>query len=869
MIKHALTLQTKALIAGLACTAVTPAIGQVGGVEATDMAITVTLDKVIPAKGQLGGVDESPIVEQERIKRKERVREALESEREGDKRFAKQEYAGAIERYQYALNVMPNGTSNQADRRRTIGKFAKAAVIHSRELGHRGEFDKAKSLLNGVLGESMAPDYKEAQALLKQLDDPDRFNQAMSPKHYANTEEAKRLFTKGLGYYELGQFAEAQTEFNRVLAIDPYNSAARRQLERTEREVTTYLKAARDHTRAKMLNDVDNLWVTAVPGTAKTPKLSGDLSLEDGGSAGLTYKLNNIIIDRLTLSESDITEVVQYLKKESIKADNIETDPNKKGVDFIVRGTEGAKAVTLELRSVKLMDAIRSVCEVAGVRFDVQPNAVVIFPATGGSTSLTTRQFRVPPDFLSRGSDGGGADPDAAAPDPFAAPAAGSAPASLGKKKGAKGVLESLGVTFGESASASYDPSSGRLIVKNTFDQLDLIETLVDGMLNTGTKQVFITTKFVEVTQRNNEELGFDWLVGAFNIGGDRVFGSGGTGGNSGPIDPTDYSIISPGGVPVGGTPVTRGLRFGNNAISRNAIDALIAGGTTAGISGATPGVFALSGVFTDPQFQVMMRALSQKKGVDLMTAPSIIVRGGQRSKIEVIREFPWPTEFDPPQIPQTVGGGGGGGGFPGLGGGNQQGAAFPVTPTTPNAFQFRNTGVTMEVEATVGEDGYTIDLNLAPDVTEFEGFINYGSPIQTTGTNALGQNEPVVLTDNKILQPVFATRKLQTQVLIWDRQTVGIGGLIREDVQSVEDKVPVISSIPLIGRFFKTKNEEHYKKNLMIYVSGQLVDPAGQPLRGSEDDSPSVDPSGGGPESILLPETPPPGGVPVMSSGN
>lgn len=89
-------------------------------------------------------------------------------------------------------------------------------------------------------------------------------------------------------------------------------------------------------------------------------------------------------------------------------------------------------------------------------------------------------------------------------------------------------------------------------------------------------------------------------------------------------------------------------------------------------------------------------------------------------------------------------------------------------------------------MEATVSDDGYTIDLNLAPEVVEisgnrihwpepqiqqalsqdkisneFEGFINYGSPIQTTGVNALGQSEPVVLTDSRILQPVFATRYL------------------------------------------------------------------------------------------------------------
>ena len=62
----------------------------------------------------------------------------------------------------------------------------------------------------------------------------------------------------------------------------------------------------------------------------------------------------------------------------------------------------------------------------------------------------------------------------------------------------------------------------------------------------------------------------------------------------------------------------------------------------------------------------------------------------------------------------------------------------FPVTPTTPTAFEKRDVGVTLEVEPTIGPDGYSIDMQLAPQVVEFEGFINYGSPIQTTSTNPL-----------------------------------------------------------------------------------------------------------------------------------
>jgi general secretion pathway protein D len=96
--------------------------------------------------------------------------------------------------------------------------------------------------------------------------------------------------------------------------------------------------------------------------------------------------------------------------------------------------------------------------------------------------------------------------------------------------------------------------------------------------------------------------------------------------------------------------------------------------------------------------------------------------------------------------------------------------------------------------------------------------------------------------------------------VLIYDRQTVGIGGLMREDVQHVEDKVPIISSIPLVGRLFKTKNEEHYKRNLMIYVTAQLIDPSGQPVHQERVTETVVEE---GPSSPILP---PIEGIPVDS---
>src|SRR5581483_827878 len=160
------------------------------------------------------------------------------------------------------------------------------------------------------------------------------------------------------------------------------------------------------------------------------------------------------------------------------------------------------------------------------------------------------------------------------------------------------------------------------------------------------------------------------------------------------------------------------------------------------------PGIFGLSGVFTDPQFQVVIRALNQKKGIDLLSAPKVTTKSGQRAVIEIVREFRYPTTFAPPQLPTFSGGGGSSGVVP----------PAIVTPNTPGNFETRNTGVTLEVEPVVGPDGITIDLNLVPQVVEFEGFIIYGSPIfaigQSTVNGMVSLSSPVLLTPNVINQP-------------------------------------------------------------------------------------------------------------------
>jgi general secretion pathway protein D len=789
-----------------------------------------------------GGGSLSGIADREINRRLQRAHEAEDAIARGDKYYADGDYEQALNEYKTALDLLPEAPATQAVRDAATARYCDAAVGLARQRAKGGRYDDARSLLKDALARN--PDHAAAKTLVKQLDDTDRYNPALTPQHVQNVEDVNRHLKLGVAFEELGDHDNAIKEFQDVLRIDRYNSAARQDMERVEQEKTRYYASARDHMRSRLLNDVNKGWEEQVPQKLEASELQNISNTANAGRY-LMEKMQRIVFPTVQFQGASIDEAVEFLRIKSKDLDTMERDPTKRGVNIILRaGSAPSTAqITLELRDVPMVEALRYITELAGMKYKVEPFAVLVVPVSDVGTEQYTRTFKVPPDFLTGGAgEGGGAAPAAAAPppDPFAAggaaKTAGGGGSTLPTRGSAVEILKSNGITFPEGASATFIAATSQLIVRNTQPNLDAVESFVDSLLKKVPQMISISTKFVEVSQKNTDELGFDWLVGAFNVN-NGIFAAGGTSGNSKPTVATkvtngDYPFLLPGTtIPIGQNPVTVGNRSGSAAITPDSIDGQIQ--KTAGQGAqAGPGIFSLTGVFTDPQFQLVIRALSQKKGVDLMSAPSVTTRSGQRASVEVVREFIYPTEFNPPQIPTTVGSTNG----TGFGGGT---TAIPVTPTTPTAFTMRPVGVKMEVDPVLGPDGYTIDLNLAPEVTEFDGFINYGTPI-TNGTS--------VLTDNVINQPIFSVRKIQTAVTVWDGQTVVMGGLIREDVQDVQDKVPILGDLPLVGRLFQTKAQDHFKRNLMVFVTAKLIDPSGQAIRNTTGSSgtTTVPPTGG-----------------------
>lgn len=146
-----------------------------------------------------------------------------------------------------------------------------------------------------------------------------------------------------------------------------------------------------------------------------------------------------------------------------------------------------------------------------------------------------------------------------------------------------------------------------------------------------------------------------------------------------------------------------------------------------------------------------------------------------------------------------------------------QQPQVIPAVQPIPAQIPF---GQVLDVIPYVSADGYTVQLNIVPTFTEFLGYdTDVAGQFQTVVGDAPVQPTPL---------PRFRVRQVSTTAIVWDGQTIVLGGLIAENVSKTRDKVPVLGDIPLLGRLFRSERSSSDKKNLVIFVTPTIIDPAG-----------------------------------------
>ena len=272
-----------------------------------------------------------------------------------------------------------------------------------------------------------------------------------------------------------------------------------------------------------------------------------------------------------------------------------------------------------------------------------------------------------------------------------------------------------------------------------------------------------------------------------------------------------------------------------------------------------------------EADLSMILHMLSQRSDTDLLSAPKVVTKSGENAVIKVVTEYIYPQDYDV-QLQSSGGSSGGGSSSSG-------GSSAILAVVEPQNFQMREVGVILDVTPTYSEaNGGTIDLELKPSVVDEPTWHNYGMKIPFSGNSSLQSfdglaeiplraveaitalggkisDESIASYSDAIMsssmsamssssgsgnmtwydapmeQPFFHVRSIDSKVSITPGATVVMGGLITEARKAMDDKIPFLGDLPYIGRLFRSHAEQTIKRNLLIFVTGRLITPAGREL--------------------------------------
>ncbi len=766
---------------------------------------------------------------QEEIRRQAAEVDALKASDAGFAALSQGDYVAAEKSLTDALNNLPDRPQNAPVRDQIAKGLAEAQYLRAYGMVKKAErLEEARKLVNGALKND--PAHRGAKALDKKLAALEA--EAARPKspaeQPATLEKAKsieQMYDEAREWYMLKDYDRASALFEQILKRDPYHKSAMRYLRKIEADKFKLASVERDARVQGMMTEVRRSWSPPIRAAIAMPEEAAQAGVDSKpASQRLQDKMKTIVIPAVEFRQANINDVVNFLVEASLAA-----DPEKEGVNIILnlgQGSGGAPPpapappaapphdqggvgrenigrgqavgasppppgghITLNLRRISMLDAIKYITEVAGLKYRIEDSAVIITPIDAPIGNIITRMYPVQPSFMDVIVERQG---------PTAEEREGAEFTSMSDrvsvtKSDVKDFFEKTGVKFPAGASITYNATISQLIVANTADNLETFERILQ-QLNVVPNQVEIEARFIEVDQGDLEELGLQWILN----------------------DNYEFATKNDGSgqrlqVNANRNGVTQGNRFfsynsGNLNVQPASMITQTANQTMLG------GILSASSVLTNPEVTVVLQALSQHGGTDLLSAPRVTTRSGVNAQIQVVKEIIYPTEFDVTQ--PTM---------------NSDGNVTMSPVVTPGTFETRETGVILNVTPTVGPDGYTIDLVMAPEVAELVDWIQYGSQI-TVETGIIGAKQQNTYLFN-MPQPIFTSRNVTTSIVIWDGQTVVMGGLIREELTTIKDKIPILGDIPLLGWLFRSEGEYSQKKNLLIFVTARLVDPAGRPI--------------------------------------
>ena len=370
---------------------------------------------------------------------------------EGEKLYYSGKFQDAIAKLEEAIQVLPRAKATEIDYSRAVQALT-ASYAHLADAAFQaGDYSKARQLAQKAL--QYDPRNRAAENIIvktKRFESTPVATTTVSPnsttvvvasssgepldqtpEFLARKDQIKKLFREGKILMNSGQYDEAERRFQQVLLLDPYNADAStmlRQVDRARNEIGT---GAQDESRVRRLREVTDAWVPPLSREVQAPTPDKDTSVinrEAQRQQGIMRKLNEIIVPEINYREAVVSDVITFLSDESRRL-----DPEHVGVNIVLGGgiatssgptpaaapaaapaapaapgaapeagqagggeIEGRK-ITLSLRNVPLIDALKYVTTLADLKYRVEPSAVIVLPSTAAEGALVTRSYSVDP----------------------------------------------------------------------------------------------------------------------------------------------------------------------------------------------------------------------------------------------------------------------------------------------------------------------------------------------------------------------------------------------------------------------------------------------------------------------------------------
>jgi len=767
--------------------------------------------------------DIQTLKDNEETRRRAYEQHAMELLMQGERALAAKRYTEARELFAKSRKAFAEAghrPQTKAFRERLKQKDRECVFLQAQMALRVGDYGAAEQAAK----EAAAMGHPDAPGLLKDIEKakakPSKPEQVEVPRwqqddYKQKTERIAETLKRGREFFAAGEYDKAQEAFETVLRDDPQNTEALRWREKVAQTKYRATTMEVESTRADMVNQVRKAWnrrdygVRAEVGIGEEKPVTRQASVEEMRRRKITEKMENIIIPEVDFRLANINDVISFLQEASVEYDR--SGDQKRGVNIILNlrsGTGGAPGefgaeqaggvsevpyVTFKARDISLLEVLKTVTEVAGLKYRIEGSVVMVIPYDAPVSKIIQRTYTVLPTV---GERIGAISQEMGRTEPAFGKTLGAGVSIESDRTDWKEFFKSMGVEWPAGSQIRYIPSLGKIMVANTAENLAVFEERLRE-LNVVPKQVEIEARFVEVRQMDLSSLGFEWLL------------------------TDDWEVLqkkSSSGLPLGagerivvrGNPSTGTARGGFTSGNRFVTDGI--GATLPGLSEkvslgtVNDRVLSIAGVLTNPELALVLHMLQQQGNADLLSAPRVVTQSGMEATIKVVTTYLYPTEFSVTPIQSEI---------------NDRMVVVGGL-VEPQSFEQQDVGVILSVLPTVTEDGQMISLTLAPEVISEPIWKDYGSTYQAADGSSMILPMP---------QPFFPRRTISTSVLIYDATTIVMGGMITEARHSFDDKIPFFGDIPIVGRLFRSKGEQSEKRNLLIFVTAQLMKPDGTPV--------------------------------------